>query len=136
MKLAIILFLTILFFSNTVFATIRLNIGIIWKKGIDKNLVLVSELHSVENINGKENVTLEIKNGPIIILGANFAKASEEYGPSAFIKVQGEIYSHDEKHLRSVLDDGLIIKIGTKKTFSIQNDEDQLIEITIKPDIH
>ena len=60
-----ILFLICLFYSSISFANLYLNIGMVHKKGIDKGLVLKNELHSLDEVRGKEFIILKMKNGII-----------------------------------------------------------------------
>jgi hypothetical protein len=131
-KLVTILTLLI---SFTAFGRIALDVSVISKKGMDQGLTLVSELHSIVNIFGKEMSNLNVSNGIEIYLGAKFQKSSDVFGPSDHILVKMEVLDANQDVLLDHLDEGFIIKIGEKKQIIHKDDKGQIVEITITPKI-
>ncbi|MEI8345883.1 MAG: hypothetical protein WCG27_00335 [Pseudomonadota bacterium] len=134
------LFLTLFFISlvtfNSAFAGIRVNISVIQKKGMDKGLVLINEFHTVEEIDDRQGLTLDLKNGMKIKLTYQFMQDQKDYGPSNIIKIQGQVWEGPQKLLFSFQDDPMIIHLGESKTFThVDKDSGQQIELIIRPDI-
>ena len=116
-------------------ATLKLNIGIIHKKGIDKGLVLVSEIHSLEEVIGGEPIILKVKNGLTFDFEANYREDLEGYGPSDLIGLKGKILGRNGKILKFFEEADLNVRIGEKRILVHNNNKDQLIEISIQPKI-
>ena len=72
MTLKMLLMLMVLFISFNGYTKIILNTCIVYKKGIDKGLVLVSEYHSVEEVDNYGMASLKIKDELEILLTASF----------------------------------------------------------------
>ena len=128
----LIIFCFIFTFSAS--AVIRLNINVINKKGIDKGLVLISELHAMEEIAGEEGIVLQMRNGPRLVLKASFADDPENYGPSDLVKITGALYDQKNKRLEKFDDKNYIVKIGKQEQI-IYQETGQLIEISVLPEI-
>ena len=116
-------------------AKIRLNLSIIYKKGIDKGLVLVSEYHSVEEVDETEKVRLVMKNGLTMIVFASFVQNSDDYGPSDQIKLGGSIFIRDRKLEDTFFEKEILIHLGEQKVLVYKDDSGQLIELTVAPEV-
>ncbi len=116
-------------------ASIRLNVFIVHKKGIDKGLVLVSEMHQVEEIGGEESVNLVMKNGLRLELSAHFLDDYSMYGPSEALEVEGEVFLPNGDAIGEFSSDDSKMFLGKEKLL-VFSAKDQLVEIKIVPEIH
>ena len=131
-----IIFLITLLYSSLSFANLYLNIGIVHKKGIAKGLVLKNELHSLEEVRGKEFIVLKMKNGIKFFLSANYVIDQGVYGPSDTIFMEARLLDNRGQALSLPEEGHFIVKLGERKVLSSNELNDQLIEITITPEIH
>jgi len=134
MNKKIILLIFFLYSSQTL-ANLYLNIAIVHKKGIDKGLVLRNELHSLDEVRGKEFIVLEMKNGIKFLLSANYVIDQGVYGPSDTIFMEAKLLDKLGKRLKLPEEGSFIVKLGEKKILLSNELNDQLIEITITPEI-
>jgi len=81
-----ILFFGLFLLPSFSLAQIKLNIDLILKRGVDKGLVLINELHSVESIRENKEIQLKMKNGLTVYLRATFYNSKEDYGPSGMFR--------------------------------------------------
>jgi hypothetical protein len=121
----------LLIFTSPAWGKMSLNISIIHKKGIDKGLVIVSELHVSEKIDG--DIVLELKSGLRIVLKAEVVSTEEIYGPSFLVYINGEIVDIDDEVLHSFSSKESPIPLKGERQFSYQDNEDQLLEILVRP---
>ncbi|RLA63178.1 MAG: hypothetical protein DRQ88_04510 [Epsilonproteobacteria bacterium] len=132
----LILLFILCFYSSLSFANLYLNIGIVHKKGINKGLILKNELHSLDEVRGNEFIVLKMKDGVEFFLSAKYVIDQGVYGPSDTIFMEAELLDKKGKKLKLAEDSSFIIKLGEKKMLSSSGITDQLIEITITPEIH
>ena len=121
------------FFSiSSAYSQIKLNISIIHKRGIDKGLILVSELHSVEIVDPK-GVELKMKGGYHFRFRADFYQDKNEYGPSALVKINCDIMNNEDKLLKKFDEPALLASLGEEKVLVYRDETGQLIEISVTP---
>ncbi len=123
-------------FSMQVQARLLAKVSMVYRNGIDKNLVLESELHSVEEIWGKRAVRLVMKNGTRLQFKAGFwerpVAKTEVVGPSSKIFVEGKLYLANGKLVKNMERRNSQTEIGESLLFSFK-DQTQLIEVSITP---
>ncbi len=137
MKIKSLLLLTLFlsFFASNAYALIGLNLSLIYKKGNDKGLVLVSELHSRVKVDEHKEVVLKMKNGTKVLVKVNFVRSDEEFGPSSIIDCETKFFDKKGVHLKDIADKKIKINIGEEKIISHEDKEGLLIELKIVPDI-
>jgi predicted ThiF/HesA family dinucleotide-utilizing enzyme len=135
MKIKTFLFLALLssFLLSSAHARIGLNLSLIYKKGNDKGLVLFSELHSYVEVNEDEEVMLKMKNGTKAFVKVNFIRSEETFGPSSVIECNARFFNQKNIPLKKT--DKVLINLGEEKTISHEDNEGQLIELKIVPDV-
>ena len=123
-------------FSLQVQARLLARVSMVYRNGIDKNLVLESELHSVEEIWGKRGVKLVMKNGTRLQFKAGFwerpVAKTDMIGPSSKIFVEGVLYLANGKLVKKMERRNSQTEIGESLLFSFK-DQTQLIEVSITP---
>lgn len=127
----------ILLFSLEAYGRMILNVGIVHKRGIDKGLVLVSELLSREELLDKDVATLQMRNGIRVVLKADFTDDQKGYGPSSLVKIEGKLFDEAGRLLENfTADKNLVTYLGEERSISHTDDEKgQLIEISITPEV-
>jgi hypothetical protein len=129
-----ILFISCLLFTLPLFGKIRLKIDIIDTIGGDKGLVLVSEMHSIEIVEDRRKVKLEMKSGISVDFLTYYIFDMADYGPSPKVRIVVKIYQ-DSKLIKSYEENGgEIIELGTPARFIFNNSDRQLLEITVVPE--
>jgi len=126
--------LLLCFISFSAQAKIGLKVSIIYKKGIGKGFFLSTEQHSIEQVDEREQITVQMKNGVKAHLSAYFVQSIHEYGPSGFLRVKGEIYDQTGKMVKTLNEPPLDIYLNESKTI-VQEDEKGAgqIELSITP---
>lgn len=120
--------------SSKAFAGLTLQIEAIHKKGIDKGLILTSELHAIEDLAGRKEVRLKMKNGITIFLKASSVQQDNDFGPSSTVVLTGDIFDNQGKKVKSFDDANIITELGKSKLITYQDqDKDQILEIKILP---
>jgi hypothetical protein len=131
-KILILLFIG-LFISIEAQAKIGLNVILIYKKGIGKGFYLSTEQHSMEQVDEREQIMVQMKNGTKAELSAYYVQSIHEFGPSGFIRIRGEIYNQTGKIVKTLNEPNLDIYLGeTKKIVHIDQNEEE-IELLINP---
>lgn len=114
-------------------AKIGLNVSLIYKKGIGKGFFLSTEQHSIEQIDEREQVMVQMKNGIKAELSAYYVQSIHEFGPSGFVRIKGEIYNQAGKVVKTLNEPNLDIYLGdTKKIVHDERNEEE-IELIITP---
>ena len=131
----ILLTLIVLFISFNGYTKIVLNTCIVYKKGIDKGLVLVSEYHSVEEVDNYGMASLKIKDELEILLTASFIDDVQFYGPSSLIKIDGQLILRKKIVQNSFFNQGIHIPLGERQTLIYQNDTGHMVELSITPEV-
>ncbi len=133
MQKCLLLFITSLFLSLPVQAKIGLKVSLIYKKGIGKGFFLSTEQHSIEQVDEREQVLIQMKNGIKTELSAYYIQSVKEYGPSGFVRVKGEIYNQNGKMIKTLNTPNLDIYLGETKTISHQEHNEEEIDLVITP---
>lgn len=129
-------FLAVFLFSFQAQSRLLVNVTMIYKNGIDKNLVLNSELHSIEEVWEKRPIELIMRNGTKLSFQAGFWERpitkSDLIGPSSKIFVEGKLYLANGKLVKKVQRKNSHTEIGESFLLSFK-DKTQLIEVSITP---
>lgn len=120
-------------YSLEVYAVLKMDVSIIHKKGVDKDFVLVSELHSVESIIAKKNIELYMKDGVKFSFYAGFAWKDEVYGPDSKIIISGALYDQDGTLMELFDLNPIIVELGSTHTISKKNNKGEIVEISLTP---
>lgn len=128
----IILFVT-LFISIDAQAKIGLNVSLIYKKGIGKGFFLSTEQHSMEQVDEREQITVQMKNGIKAELSAYYVQSIHEYGPSGFVRIKGEIFNQSGKVVKTLNEPNLDIYLGESKKISHEERNEEEIDLIITP---
>jgi hypothetical protein len=129
-----ILVLFLLVFVSNAHAKIGLQVGLIYKKGIGKGFFLSTEQHSIESVDEREQITVQMKNGVKANLSAYFVQSVHEYGPSGFIRIKGELFDQHGKVVKTLNEPPIDIYLNESKTI-VQEDEKgaEQLELIITP---
>ena len=120
-------------FTNVAHAKIGLKVSLIYKKGIGKGFFLSTEQHSIQSVDEKEHVLIQMKNGIKADISAFYVQSVHEYGPSGFVRVKGDLYNINGKIVKTLNEPNLDIYLGQSKSIThIERNEEQ-IEIVITP---
>ncbi|MDD4976403.1 MAG: hypothetical protein PHY93_18745 [Bacteriovorax sp.] len=122
-----------LFISIDAQAKIGLNVSLIYKKGIGKGFFLSTEQHSIEQVDEREQVMVQMKNGIKAELSAYYVQSIHEYGPSGFVRIKGEIYNQVGKVVKTLNEPDLDIYLGESKKISHQERNEEEIDLIITP---
>jgi hypothetical protein len=134
MKVFALIFFSLFFFLSEAYSQVSLDIFITHKKGIDKDLILTSELQSSERIVGKELRILEMRNGIRVEIGAEFVEDwSELIGPSSHVRLLGALWGPQRKLWLNFEDLDKRAYLGEEFSFTFSDDIDQIVEIRVKP---
>ncbi|MCB9060209.1 MAG: hypothetical protein H6622_01640 [Halobacteriovoraceae bacterium] len=121
-----------LFFTNVAMAYINLEISITHRKGIDKGLTLVSELHSLEVMDNEKGLDLVMKDGHRFHFNSQFSENNGDYGPTANIDLTVQLFDTDGGHIHTYSGEQMKISLGEKKKITYES-EGQLVEVLIRP---
>lgn len=135
MNLKHLVLILLIFFSKTSFGTLALNIGVVHKRGIDKHLILVSELYSREEVFEGQKIELLMNLGIKLQLQVNFTDEKKKYGPSEKVIIKAQLLLPSGETLTQYSETPLLVKLGEKYHFVYKRGKDQLIEISIRPEI-
>lgn len=114
-------------------AKIGLNVSVIYKKGIGKGFFLSTEQHSMEQVDEREQITVQMKNGIKAELSAYYVQSIHEYGPSGFVRIKGDIYNQAGKVVKTLNEPNLDIYLGESKKISHEERNEEEIDIIITP---
>jgi hypothetical protein len=132
MKIIATLFLFIS--MSSAYAKIGLQVGLIYKKSIGKGFFLSTEQHSIESMDEREQITVQMKNGVKANLSAYFVQSVHEYGPSGFIRIKGELLDQNGKVVKTLNRPPIDIYLNDTKTI-VQEDSKgaEQIELILTP---
>jgi len=133
MRKSFIILIASLFVAFPVHAKIGLNVSLIYKKGIGKGFFLSTEQHSIEQVDEREQITIQMKNGIKAELSAYYVQSIHEYGPSGFVRIKGEIYNQTGKLVKTLNSPNLDIYLGESKTIVHQERSEEQIDLVITP---
>jgi hypothetical protein len=131
-KYLFILF-TSFFLAQSVQAKIGLKVSLIYKKGVGKGFFLSTEQHSIEQVDEREPVMIQMKNGIKAELAAHYVQSVHEYGPSGFVRIKGELYNQNGKVIKTLNTPNLDIYLGDTKTISHLERNEEEIDLIITP---
>jgi len=127
------LILLSLTFSSLAEAKIGLKVSLIYKKGIGKGFFLSTEQHSIQQVDDREQVMIQMKNGIKADISAFYVQSVHEYGPSGFVRIKGDLYNVNGKIVKTLNEPDLDIYLGqTKSITHVERNEEQ-IELIITP---
>jgi hypothetical protein len=131
-KYLFILF-TSFFLAQAVQAKIGLNVSLVYKKGVGKGFFLSTEQHSIEQVDEREPVIIQMKNGIKAELAAHYVQSIHEYGPSGFVRIKGELYNQNGKVIKTLNTPNLDIYLGDTKTITHLERNEEEIDLIITP---
>lgn len=129
----ILLVLCLLAMTAVAEAKIGLKVSLIYKKGIGKGFFLSTEQHSIQSVDEKEHVLIQMKNGIKADISAFYVQSIHEYGPSGFVRIKGDLYNVNGKIVKTFNEPNLDIYLGDTKTITHQERNEEQIEIVITP---
>lgn len=124
----------LLFYPSPLLATIGMDISIVYKRHIDRDLVLVNELHSKETIDGEQKVFLKMRNGWSFLFSASFTEDGRRYGPSSKVALQGSIFNFKGELVKEFKSDQRGKELYSPVLYHYES-KDQLIEIKVIPEV-
>lgn len=125
--------LTIVLLVQITEAKIGLKVSLIYKKGIGRGFFLSTEQHSIEQVDEREEVMVQMKNGIKANLSAFFVQSVHEYGPSGFVRIKGELYNQKGKVVQTLSNPNIDIYLGQSKKLTYQEGAEEQIELVISP---
>lgn len=127
--------ITVLFlaFAGVAEAKIGLKVSLIYKKGIGKGFFLSTEQHSIQSVDEKEHVLIQMKNGIKADISAFYVQSVHEYGPSGFVRIKGDLYNVNGKIVKTLNEPDLDIYLGQSKSITHVERNEEQIEIVITP---
>jgi hypothetical protein len=123
-----------IFIPNESMAMLKLKVTLTHKLGIDKNLVLKSELHSVEEFLGNEEVTVTMKNGFELKIFADYIEENSGIGPTDLIQIKATLFNPDGYKIKEFLGEEARVSLWKSKKFIYNGNIGQEIEIIIIPE--
>lgn len=133
MQKLLLVIISSLLFSFNAQAKIGLNISLIYKKGIGKGFFLSTEQHSMEHVDEREQITVQMKNGIKAELSAYYVQSIHEYGPSGFVRIKGAIFNQAKKIVKTLNEPNLDIYLGESKKIIHEDRNDEEIDLVITP---
>lgn len=129
----ILLALLLVVFTTAAEAKIGLKVSLIYKKGIGKGFFLSTEQHSIQSVDEKEHVLIQMKNGIKADISASYVQSVHEYGPSGFVRIKGDLYNVNGKIVKTFNEPNLDIYLNQTKSITHQERNEEQIEIIITP---
>lgn len=120
-------------FTSVAEAKIGLKVSLIYKKGIGKGFFLSTEQHSIQSVDEKEHVLIQMKNGIRADISAFYVQSVHEYGPSGFVRIKGDLYNVNGKIVKTLNEPNLDIYLGQSKSITHVERNEEQIEIVITP---
>ena len=120
-------------FTSVAEAKIGLKVSLIYKKGIGKGFFLSTEQHSIQSVDEKEHVLIQMKNGIKADISAFYVQSVHEYGPSGFVRIKGDLYNVNGKIVKTLNEPNLDIYLGQSKSITHVERNEEQIEIVITP---
>jgi uncharacterized protein YlzI (FlbEa/FlbD family) len=133
MQKFLLILIAALFISIDAQAKIGLNVSLIYNKGIGKGFFLSTEQHSIEQVDEREQVMVQMKNGIKAELSAYYVQSIHEYGPSGFVRIKGEIFNQAGKVVKTLNEPNLDIYLGESKKIIHQERNEEEIDLIITP---
>lgn len=134
MKRILFLLIALVFSTQFAWANLKIDIAFVNKKGIDKGLVLVNELHSTEEFLGLKPVTLAMKDNLRLEVYAHLVTDYGLYGPSSLVWVYAKIYGPTGLLLKDFSKSPMLIPLGKTNHFVFEREDvGQSIEVSLSP---
>jgi len=114
-------------------AKIGLKVSLIYKKGIGKGFFLSTEQHSIQQVDDREQVMIQMKNGIKADISAFYVQSVHEYGPSGFVRIKGDLYNVNGKLVKTLNEPNLDIYLGQTKSITHVERNAEQIELIITP---
>lgn len=114
-------------------AKIGLKVSLIYKKGIGKGFFLSTEQHSIQQVDDREQVMIQMKNGIKADISAFYVQSVHEYGPSGFVRIKGDLYNVNGKLVKTLNEPNLDIYLGQTKSITHVERNAEQIELVITP---
>jgi len=121
----------LMFISLQAQAFISLDISLIHKRGIDKGLVLVGELHTREDIRPENRRIIIMKGGIRFEFTSFLLPHPVEEGPSLQIGLEGVLIHNDGRLIKKFEKNELVFNLEEKKEFSFDQIEGELVNLQI-----
>lgn len=123
----------ILLWPSMSFAFFKADVFISFKKGVDQDLLLKSEVQSTRIFEDGSIVEIKMKNGLAIELKGKFSEQIVGVGPGDEVIFQGELMNARGDVLSSFSEDEKVVSLGKTLVWKYQGDESQYVEIKLKP---
>jgi hypothetical protein len=130
----LIFFLFFLALTQDALANLRLDISIVRKSGINKGLVLTSEVHSSEPVVPGVWRKMTSNTGIVFTYLVDFYLAEGEMGPSKILSIRGHFPGANNSQA-SLSDGSVFIPIGESKSLEVRPSEGQIYEVTLAPKV-
>lgn len=127
------LILTLVAMTSVAEAKIGLKVSLIYKKGIGRGFFLSTEQHTINSVFENEKITIQMSNGIKTNISAHFVQSVHEYGPSGFLRVEGNITGVNGKVVKKLDEPKLDVYLGQTKTVLYKDGEEEEIEVQITP---
>lgn len=127
-----VLVFLISFFPTICLSYINLEISITHRRGIDKGLTLVSELHSIEPMMEDKEFRLNMKDGYRFSFNSKFLEKYEGIGPTHLVQLFIEIRDNDGRHVHTYTGTDMVTALGEKKIIKYEK-AGQLVEVNVTP---
>ncbi|MFZ9001307.1 MAG: hypothetical protein ACO20H_08380 [Bacteriovoracaceae bacterium] len=132
MKLIVI---ALFIYSSSLWASFSLNVEIIHRKGMDKGLVLVNEVHTVEDFYNTEEKEILIGKDWLLSVKASFENKNESLGPAGIVLIEGSFFKKNNSKFELLNKKNFKTVLGKKITHKVNHSSDQVIELSITPNI-
>ncbi len=124
----------ILLYSQVSLGRLRLRVNVIHKLGIDKNLVLKSELHNIKELMGRDYILVRMKNGIEVKLFAKYIDTANTIGPSDKIQLRAELYDQNGHRIKEFSGEQAQVSLWSSVKFIYSNNIGQEVEINVLPE--
>lgn len=131
MKMVFAPILFFLFFEQAV-ATLRMDISIVRNSGINKGLILTSEVHSTEKVLPGVWKKMSSNTGISFSYLIDFYLPENEMGPSETISVRGYFASGKDTKI-PLSESSILIPIGQSIKVEVRPSEGQIYEVILLP---
>lgn len=127
-----LLILFFLFFSFTAHANFLVNLNIIHKKGIDKGLILASELHTIEKGLPGERIVATTSSGLRFEVLLDWSLDRSAYGPSSELVFVLWIFDSKTMKVLHKFPEGRV-NLEESRLLTFQKNDGELVEVSLKP---
>ncbi len=128
-------FMILLLFPQILWANLSLNIEIIHRKGMEKGLILVNEVHTVESFSQAQEKEILLGKEWIVSLKASFTDKKDQTGPSESVLIEGALFKKNKNQYQLFKEKTFYVELGKKVKYKVSHSSDQIIELSITPNI-